>query len=215
MYTVSVIKAPAAVVTPTPVTPVTPTPVTPVVTPPVTPVVTPVVTPTVEVLTGNGTTYRGAQNKTISGKTCQHWSVQVPHMHRDTPARYPTAGLTENYCRNPDGDATIWCYTNETTTLWETCVPIPAPVVVIPETLTGDGADYRGAQTKTRSGLECQKWLNQAPHMHKATVLRYPNSGLFDVGFENACRNPDGDATIWCYTMSPTKLWEACDPLTN
>ena len=109
------------------------------------------VQPTVgdEVLTGNGASYRGAQTKTISGKTCQKWSAQEPHMHRDTPEKYTTDGLTENFCRNPDGDATIWCYTMEAATLWETCVPLPAPVVpVVPtvsEVMTGNGLDYRGA----------------------------------------------------------------------
>jgi len=164
-------------------------------------------TNTTEVINGNGADYRGAQTKTISGKTCQKWSAQAPHKHRDTPARYPTAGLTDNFCRNPDGDATIWCYTNEAATLWETCVPF------ISEAKTGNGADYRGAQTKTKSGLDCQKWGAQAPHMHKITQARYPDSGLFDAGLENACRNPDGEADIWCYTMSPTKLWEMCEPL--
>jgi hypothetical protein len=104
-----------------------------------------------------------------------------------------------------------------------TVTVVKAPAVVVPptpvtptvEVLTGNGTTYRGAQTKTKSGLECQKWSNQAPHRHRATAAKYPNSGLFDSGFENACRNPDGDATIWCYTMSPTKLWEACEPLTN
>ena len=49
--------------------------------------------------------------------------------------------------------------------------------------------------------------------MHKITEARYPDSGLFDAGLENACRNPDGESDIWCYTMSPTKLWETCVPL--
>ena len=29
----------------------------------------------------------------------------------------------------------------------------------------------------------------------------------------NYCRNPDGSATVWCYTTSRSKRWEYCkDP---
>ena len=33
-----------------------------------------------------------------------------------------------------------------------------APVIVRSEDMTGNGMDYRGAQTMTRDGIECQKW---------------------------------------------------------
>ena len=37
--------------------------------------------------------------------------VQSPQQHTRTPANYPSAGLQQNFCRNPDGDRGIWCYT--------------------------------------------------------------------------------------------------------
>lgn len=69
-----------------------------------------------EGLSGNGASYRGCQRKTRSGKTCQSWTSQSPHKHTRTHAG------DHNYCRNPDGEPTIWCYT-ETSTRWEYCSP--------------------------------------------------------------------------------------------
>lgn len=67
-----------------------------------------------ETLSGTGDRdYRGCQTVTTSGKTCQAWNVQTPHAHGNTPASKPTYGLDSNYCRNPDGESTIWCYTRE------------------------------------------------------------------------------------------------------
>ena len=55
--------------------------------------------------------YRGCQTKTVSGKTCQKWTAQYPHRHSRTPSNFPNKGLGDhNYCRNPDGEETIWCY---------------------------------------------------------------------------------------------------------
>ena len=70
--------------------------------------------------------YRGCQQKTKSGKTCQMWTSQSPHGHSRTPQRYPNKGLgNHNYCRNPDNDPNgIWCYTTDPNSRWEYCNPI-------------------------------------------------------------------------------------------
>jgi len=67
------------------------------------------------------TDYRGILARTSSGKTCQRWDSQIPHIHNITQANYPSAGLVENYCRNPDGDAKAWCYTTISNCRWEYC----------------------------------------------------------------------------------------------
>ena len=57
----------------------------------------------------NGDAYRGCQNKTRSGFTCQTWSAQSPQPHAyNTPELNPSSGLNANYCRNPDGSPGIW-----------------------------------------------------------------------------------------------------------
>lgn len=78
------------------------------------------------------------------------------------------------------------------------------------EAMTGDGSDYRGCQTRTRSGRHCQMWDVQGePHNHTYTSANYPNSSLE----ENYCRNPANSSTIWCITTNIEKLWETCSPV--
>merc|ERR1712136_623196 len=98
-----------------------------------------------------------------------------------------------------------------------TCDLTPSSTTLAPECGANSGENligrkdvlYRGCQTQTRSGYECQKWDSQNPHTHKYTPEAYPDSGLV----KNYCRNPSGGDTIWCYTTDPNKRWEYCDPL--
>ena len=68
--------------------------------------------------TGNplGTDYKGEASVTISGRTCQKWSLQTPHLHR-----FAGQG-NHNYCRNPDREPGAWCYTTDPEKRWELCV---------------------------------------------------------------------------------------------
>ena len=52
------------------------------------------------------------------------WAAQTPHSHSVTPANYPNSGLVDNYCRNPDGEPSIWCYTMDPNLRWELCAPL-------------------------------------------------------------------------------------------
>ena len=66
--------------------------------------------------------YRGFQNKSVSGKTCQNWTSQSPHKHDRTASNYPNKGIgNHNYCRNPDSCSDIWCYTTDPDKRWEVC----------------------------------------------------------------------------------------------
>ncbi|XP_078604411.1 uncharacterized protein LOC144878079 [Branchiostoma floridae x Branchiostoma japonicum] len=75
---------------------------------------------------GSGASYRGKVPVTTSGKVCQRWSSQTPHVHSRTPDSYPSAGLEQNnYCRNPAGWSAVWCYTADPDERWEQCdVPV-------------------------------------------------------------------------------------------
>jgi len=76
----------------------------------------------------NSTNYRGCQDKTMSGRTCQKWNLQSPHKHPYTEEKYPDAGLgNHNYCRNPKAEKeTIWCWTTDPEVPWEQCEPLLA-----------------------------------------------------------------------------------------
>ena len=60
-----------------------------------------------------GQNYRGKQNITQSGRTCQMWTSQTPHSH--------TRSGEGNYCRNPDGETKPWCYTTDPDVRFEFC----------------------------------------------------------------------------------------------
>ncbi|KAM5228809.1 plasminogen [Ctenodactylus gundi] len=172
---------------------------------------------------GNGQSYRGTSSITVTGKKCQSWSSMRPHIHQKTPANFPNAGLTMNYCRNPDADKSPWCYTTDPSVRWEYCnlkrcsgseggaqeaEPV-APATAEPECMVGYGRDYRGKKATTVAGTPCQGWAAQEPHRHSIfTPETNPRAGLE----ENYCRNPDGDVNgPWCYTMNPRKLFDYCD----
>ncbi|XP_078579894.1 A disintegrin and metalloproteinase with thrombospondin motifs 20-like [Branchiostoma floridae x Branchiostoma japonicum] len=70
---------------------------------------------------GDGTSYRGIVAVTTSGRTCQAWDSQTPHEHSRTAANYPSSGLDGNFCRNPDGESGVWCYTTDPNERWELC----------------------------------------------------------------------------------------------
>ena len=68
-----------------------------------------------DVIPDYGTPYTGTTNTTSSGLTCQMWSVTTPHNHD-----YSDVG-EHNYCRDPDGEGMLWCYTMDPGTEWEAC----------------------------------------------------------------------------------------------
>jgi len=206
---------------------------------------------------GNGANYRGCQSVTINGHTCQRWDSQTPHTHYKTPSGYPDAGLEDNYCRNPDGEARIWCYTTEPSKRWDYCAPLgptyltcsmdAAPTFeecsvidgssfsnvypcqcglaqcklgrkctassssctdVCDETYLDNGEHYYGCQNRTRQGYACQRWDSQEFHEHD-----YGHVAKGGIASANYCRNPNDESDIWCFTTSPDKRWDFCDPL--
>merc|ERR1712215_15907 len=54
----------------------------------------------------DGASYTGTLNTTESGYPCDPWNGRQ--------------GLSDNYCRNPDGDSRVWCFTDPTG-LWDYC----------------------------------------------------------------------------------------------
>ncbi|XP_009703613.1 PREDICTED: plasminogen-like [Cariama cristata] len=180
---------------------------------------------------GKGQSYRGTTSITASGKKCQAWNSMFPHRHEKTPDRFPNADLRDNYCRNPDGDNSPWCFTTDPSITWEYCnlkrcddrtqeaTPNDPPAttaqnvglttLTTSDCINGNGKDYRGTVAKTGRGRTCQEWSSQKPHSHKYfTPVTHPTAGLD----KNYCRNPDGDVNgVWCFTTDPEKKWEYCE----
>lgn len=146
----------------------------------------------------NGVDYRGYQDTTVSGKKCQKWTEQAPHKHDNTPSKQPGKGLgNHNYCRNPNNEKSIWCYTNDPNKEWEYC----------------DIDMYSGNQDTTKTGLKCQSWTSQEPHKHEYTPDSKCNA---ELGNHNYCRNPNGDPKgVWCYTTNPLKEKDYCNIINN
>eukprot|EP00058_Branchiostoma_floridae_P018770 XP_002604259.1 hypothetical protein BRAFLDRAFT_88548 [Branchiostoma floridae] len=144
-----------------------------------------------------------------TGKPCQRWTSQSPHEHSYTPANYPSSGLEQNYCRNPDGESVpgVWCYTTHQGTRWEYC---DVPQCNEETCQRGNGVSYKGTASVTESGKTCQRWDSQTPHEHGVTPAEYPSSLLL----KNYCRSLGGDSSafgVWCYTTDPSTRWEYCD----
>ncbi|PKU44338.1 skeletal receptor tyrosine-protein kinase [Limosa lapponica baueri] len=56
----------------------------------------------------------------------------------------------------------------------------------------GNGQFYQGWANVTASGIPCQKWSDQAPHLHRRTPQVFPE--LSDA--ENYCRNPGASLSL-------------------
>nr|XP_006824030.1 PREDICTED: apolipoprotein(a)-like [Saccoglossus kowalevskii] len=176
----------------------------------------------------NGLDYHGTINTTRNGYECMAWA----ELKFKVLMKFSSLGPSDhNYCRNPNGNLTAWCYTPESDIGWDFCdigepsedCNIPGlPLTLPPKTSTTvapsdtfeecyvdvQGTDYRGTINSTTNGLDCQIWNEQSPHQHTFTPENYPSSGLEDY---NYCRNPDGKTRPWCFTIYPSIRWQHCN----
>ncbi|XP_052106228.1 zonadhesin-like isoform X16 [Mytilus californianus] len=151
--------------------------------------------------TEKGEDYVGKWSKTETGKNCQRWDQQYPHQH----AFFLDGKDSENYCRNFDGSARPWCYTEDPYTEREYCA-IHKCAPEDPEDVdecrkSTKGTEYKGRISLTQTGRTCQYWERQYPQKHVFSNLKTEH---------NYCRNPDNSGQPWCYTNDPTTRWEYC-----
>ena len=125
-------------------------------------------------LSNKGKDYRGTLNKTKSGYTCQNWTSQSPHKHGNTPQKKPNSGLgNHNYCRNPDGESTIWCYTTDKNKRWDYC-----------DVSMDTSQISQGISDAQKQGNEqLQKFLDSRPNLKQAIDSGKPD---FMKGLTNA-----------------------------
>jgi len=62
----------------------------------------------------------------VGGYTCKPWNLREGAYK---PANNPGKGLDKNYCRNPDDDVNIWCFTNNPSKSWDYCKPLDQPTL--------------------------------------------------------------------------------------
>ena len=131
--------------------------------------------------------YRGTESATVNGVKCQAWDSQSPHEHTRTAENYPDSGLEANFCRDPDDEPGVWCYTTDSEVRWDYC-HIPTCFTTDPSQICSQGKqkDYRGVISTSISGVRCQAWESQYPHSHTRVPANYPESDLE----ANYCRNP-------------------------
>ena len=67
--------------------------------------------------------YLGHVNTTYSGKQCQRWDVDYPHVRDLSGITFvePDLASVENYCRKVDISPFFWCYTMDPNQRWEPC----------------------------------------------------------------------------------------------
>jgi hypothetical protein len=73
--------------------------------------------------------------------------------------------------------------------------------MTIEKCIVNNGYDYRGSQSRARSGARCLKWDDQLIYMTKTLNFKY-NPELND---HNYCRNIDNDIEPWCFTSERRK----------
>ncbi|XP_058298236.1 hepatocyte growth factor-like protein isoform X4 [Hylobates moloch] len=204
----------------------------------------------------NGEDYRGAVDRTESGRECQRWDLQHPHQHPFEPGSstkvwtttiagiltapsghgatlrirrssessvtFPAAGSRHSPATRPQLSAASAGRVRATG-----AQPIPPPRAYLASVGTrksristdlrqkntrancyhGAGEQYRGKVSKTRKGVQCQRWSAETPHKPQFTFTSEPHAQLE----ENFCRNPDGDSHgPWCYTMDPGTPFDYC-----
>ena len=92
-----------------------------------------------------------------------------------------------NYCRNPDGEPTIWCYTTDSRKRWEFCDPLPK--ISTPSTTFYDRNQLKRAVDECLAADP----VNGCPGMRNWDVSRVTDMhGLF----ENK-RDFNGDISSW------------------
>ena len=129
--------------------------------------------------TPDGRNYVGTVNLTLSGKACQAWGSQTPHIHSYDDINYfPPNSVTviddaNNYCRNleaPSFDAKPWCLTMEPTMEREYC-DIPYCRGTHTQTQTYTATRHTQTRSRERNSSNAQSSSAWKIHWHRLAVF--------------------------------------------
>ena len=152
----------------------------------------------VEALLGDkGDGYVGFQNKTRDGLTCQNWTEQTPHKHTISTS---DKGIgNHNYCRNPDGEDTIWCYTTDSKTRWGYCDPL--------------GYTQEAIENACNADDECKGYTIESTIENDISFTQFSGPDLNGANVSGNCRWPLTQ-TFWetgDYTVGTTNCKSDCE----
>jgi hypothetical protein len=82
--------------------------------------------------------------------------------------------LIDNYCRNPDKEKTIWCYTTDAKKRWEYCEPLECDAGAVKE--PERPKDFKGVDKET--GLEYGRGFYVISRMPMNRVLEISGSNM-------------------------------------
>jgi len=158
-----------------------------------------------ECCSDNCASYRGEQSISYDGKKCLPWK-DLPADNKYHPDKHPNKGLVSNYCRNPSGWRTAWCYVKGTDgkVKYASCALPNCTASASEKCCDGNCASYRGKLSTGVYGSKCRTWKDlPGGANHKYHPTSRPDAGLES----NYCRNPSGYGDAWCYTADS---WEPC-----
>ncbi|KAM9313415.1 tissue-type plasminogen activator [Gastrophryne carolinensis] len=163
---------------------------------------------------GSGQSYRGNHSRTVTGGTCVNWNSAELVQKRFTAQHRDALQLglgNHNYCRNPDGDISPWCYVFKNGRYnWEHC-SVPTCRLDTQKCYSERGTSYRGHYNITTSGAKCLRW--DSPLVKNKVFNAWHGAARrYGLASHNYCRNPDNDVRPWCHVMNGTQAgWEFCD----
>uniref|UniRef100_A0A673GQU6 Hepatocyte growth factor n=1 Tax=Sinocyclocheilus rhinocerous TaxID=307959 RepID=A0A673GQU6_9TELE len=92
-------------------------------------------------------------------------------------------------------------------TLPKVCLYVYCSSDFMRECIIGNGLNYKGKRSVTKSGVQCQLWNSKMPHEHNFLPQKHKHRDLR----ENLCRNPDNTTTgPWCFTTDPKMRHQDC-----